>query len=173
MTSSRDLRAMVAGLERAMQCLRSANGSKVVEEIKKARAALENEVADAEAAQRLATRAGVDASRLSEKIIAARTLLKKSGSISGDVVVDMENSLVGGFSALATRSDAFGSTASRPENSNSHHPRAPQDEDAKSVRSSVATRNEDELRFRLEEISLRRKMEDIERAKQDLERERT
>ena len=137
MTSSRDLRAMVAGLERAMQCLRSAKGSKIVEEIKKARAALENEVADAKAMQRLATRSGTDNSRLSEKIIAAGTLLKKCESSSGDVVVEIEKSVVGGMSDLATRSNALDSAVSHPENINSQYLRAPRDVDDRSEAPSL------------------------------------
>ena len=173
MSSARDIRAMVASIEKTMQQLRSARGAdRDVDARKKAYADLEEDLADAAGALRMSKRSGVDSTRLSEKIIAAKALLTKFNPLSGSTVVDIEGSVVGGMSDLATRSDAAGSAVSHPENNQSQYLRAPRDDDELSVRSSIASRNEEERTFRSKEISLRRKVEDLERARQNLERER-
>ena len=78
MSSARDVRAMVASIEKTMQCARSVRGPDVeVERREKARADLEDDVADASALLRIAARTGVDSSRLSGKLEAAKKLLAK------------------------------------------------------------------------------------------------
>ena len=79
MTSARDIRAMVASLDKNMQQVRSARGAdRDVEARKKMRADLEEDIADAAAGVlRMSKRSGVDSTRLSEKMIAAKAPLKK------------------------------------------------------------------------------------------------
>ena len=104
MSSARDIRAMVASIEKTMQQLRSARGAdRDVDARKKAYADLEEDLADAAGALRMSKRSGVDSTRLSEKIIAAKALLTKFNPLSGSTVVDIEGSVVGGMSDLATR----------------------------------------------------------------------
>ena len=172
MSSARDIRAMVASIEKTMQQLRSTRGAgRDVEARKKAYTDLEEDLADAAGALRMSKRSGVDSTRLSEKIIAAKALLTKFNPLSGSTVVDIEGSDLGDGSSVVTRSDAVGSAAARPEHSQISH--VQRDIDEESVRSSVVARHDEQRRLHIQEISLRRKMEDLERAKQDIERERT
>ena len=174
MTTARDLRAMVAGIERAMQSFRSARGAGSSVELAKACAGLEKEVIDAKAMTILAKRSGVDAIRLEGKIIAAKKLLDGTASATGNDDVGDRNSVRESERSFVTRSDAFDSPASRPEPPRpqiSHEQR--DDSDAASLRSSVAARHEDQLRLRMEEIALRRKMKDVnEKAEQEAEKAR-
>jgi len=163
---------MVAGVEKAMQSFRSAKGAGSSAELVKACANLEKEVVDAKAMAILAKRSGVDAVRLEGKIIAAKKLLDANPSAAGNVIVDDANSVRESERSFVTRSDAFDSPASRPEPPRSQisHGRR-DDSDAASLRSSVAARHEDQLRLRIEEIALRRRMKDIkEKAVQEAEK---
>ena len=78
MSSSRDVRAMVASIEKSMQQLRSLRGSDVdVERRRKALSDLEEDVTDATALLRVTLRSGVDSSRLSGKLDAAKKLSER------------------------------------------------------------------------------------------------
>ena len=74
MSSAREVRAMVASMERAMQQLRSLENEG---ERKKSRTNLEEDVTDARAMVKVAKHLGVDVARLGKKIAAAKGFLKK------------------------------------------------------------------------------------------------
>jgi len=156
MSSSRDIRAMIASLEKSMQQIRSCRGPEVdVERRRKARSDLEEDVIDATGVLRMAKRSGVDSSRLAEKVEAARKLMEKEDSAAGTAAA--------GNDSVAPNT---------PVSREPRHPASPtqttfvkqtaqsrRDDDAGSIRSSVAARNADELRRREEEI--RRRDEDV------------
>ena len=156
MTSARDLRAMVASLERCMHRVRSARGAGCdAESRSKARSSLEEDVADASGLLRVAKRTGLDTSRLTDKLDAAQKLLGQANL----VVVD-------------TLSDDGSRVDNRPNSPEPRHPASPtqstrakqaisgqSNDDAASVRSSVAARNAGEVKRREEEI--RRREEDF------------
>ena len=82
MSSARDIRAMVASLEKNMHVVRSTRGAnRDVEAQKKARDDLEEDVTDATAVLRMARRSGVDPSRLVGKVEAAQKLLGKDSCL--------------------------------------------------------------------------------------------
>ena len=155
MPSARDIRAMVSSLEKTMHQVRSSRGANSdVEAREKAHAALEEDVADAAALLRVAERMGVDSSRLSGKVEAAKKLLGKH------LLIEVATSGNGSV------------TSHHPNTPESHYPESPpqhtrvnqmessrKDDDACSLRSSVAARNAEEIRCR--EKELRRREEDI------------
>ena len=144
MSSARDIRAMISSLDKSMHQVRSARGADGnVEAREKARAALDEDIADATALLRTARRSGVDASRLIGKIEAAEKLLKKE------------------HHSIEDASSGNDSVYNRPNIPEPRHPNSPprhsrvgqvkpsrSGDDARSVRSSVAARNAEELRRR-------------------------
>ena len=158
---------MVSSLDKVMHQVRSARGADCdVEARKKARAALDEDIADATALLRVAKRTGVDSTRLSEKLEAARKLMGKDG-------LQIEAVSTGNGSVT---SNLPGTQEPRlPENppQHTHIKQAVQnrrDDDAVSLRSSVAARNADEIlrrekeiRRRDEDSELKRRMEAVQR----------
>ena len=75
----------MASLEKSMHQVRSARGAdRNVDARKKARAALDEDVADATAVVRMARRTGDDSSRLIGKVDAAKKLLGKEENLVED-----------------------------------------------------------------------------------------
>ena len=142
---------MVASLEKTMQQLRSCRGADVSAESRvKTRRDLEEDVADAAALLRVATRSGVDSSRLSGKLEAARKLLGKESQLAVDNAPG---------NGSVTLNLPVAQTPPRPEPPAQSH-LSQRGSVTGSIRSSVAARNADERRRRQE--SIRRQDEDAE-----------
>merc|ERR1712015_328773 len=148
---------MVSSIDRCMQVLRGARGADVdVETRGKARDALVEDVDDASAMLRTAKRSGVDASRLVGKIEAAQKLLGKDSLVVVDSLSDNGSGLNQHPNTPEPRHPASPPQSTRTKQAVSGRV----DDDAASVRSSVAARNADEIRRREKEI--RRRDEDVE-----------
>ena len=115
MTTPRDIRAMVTGLEKVMQSARSAKGAGDAAGIRSASSKLEKEVNDAKATSTLAKRSGVDAFRLESKIVAAKSLSDKLKSILNSDAAEADGSSSESRSSFKTRSQASISAFVPPE----------------------------------------------------------